>query len=158
LYWDVTGRGDPGTPPATTMNQSELDGAWTELASEDAPKAHRALWRIVTAHKDALPYLGKKVYLVDPEHVRKLFKDLDSENYNIRTAAMKQIEDYGRWMEPRLKAYLDEPPSLEAKRRSEQLLEKLNVPGSLTAEQEQLRLRRLMLALEQVGDDTSVKL
>ena len=48
------------------------------------------------------------------------------------------------------------PPTLEVQRRIDQMLSKLDLPGSLSLEQERLRVRRVMLALEQVGSAEAI--
>ena len=53
---------------------------------------------------------------------------------------------------------LEKPPSLEYKRRVEDLLHKLAVPGALSLAQEQMRLRRMMMVLEYIADAPSVDL
>jgi hypothetical protein len=52
-------------------------------------------------------------------------------------------------MEGRFKEALKSPPDLEVQRRIEQLL--ANLTGGLTIEQERIRVRRVMLILEQVN-------
>ena len=54
-------------------------------------------------------------------------------------------------MKGRLQHMHKNPPTLEVQRRIDQMLAKLDVPGSLSIEQERLRVRRVMLALEQVA-------
>ncbi len=158
LAWDVPGFGNPASLPATKLSEADLEKAWLELAALDTAKAHTAAWRLIAGANDAIPFMSRKAYLLDPEVVRQLFKDLNSESYTVRTVAMKKLQEYGRWMEGRLQTSLDSPPSLEAKRRSEQLLKALNVPGALSLQQERLRMRRLMLILEQVGDELALQL
>jgi hypothetical protein len=95
--------------------------------------------------------MEKQLYLIDPVKVNQLFKDLDSDEYNVRIKAEKALEKYGRWMEGRLREAHKNPPTLEVQRRIERLLTLLQVPGSLTLEQERLRVRRVMQALEHLG-------
>lgn len=154
LCWDVPGTG--GTVPTAELGNPELETAWRELANEDTPAAHRTVWRLIGSGKSAASFLGKKVYLLDPEKVAKTFKDLNSENYETRTSAMKSLASYGSRMEGRIVEALKDPGSLEVRRRLEQLLSKLRVPGALTLNQEQLRERRVMMVLEQIGDAASL--
>ena len=94
--------------------------------------------------------------MVDPKKVDQLFADLNSEQYKIRTEATKELEKYGIWMKGRLLAMHKNPPTLEVQIRIEKMLAKLDVPGSLTIDQERLRVRRVMLALEQVAGAEAV--
>lgn len=155
LCWDVPGTG--GSVPAVEMSAADLEAAWRELALEDTAAAHRTVWRLIGSAKSSAAFLGKKVYLLDPEKVAKMFKDLNSENYETRTGAMKSLESYGSRMEGRIAEALKDPGSLEVRRRLEQLLNKLRVPGALTLHQEQLRERRVMMVLEQIGDATALR-
>jgi hypothetical protein len=151
LLWDSTGLSPNGVLPQLTMGQPELIAAWVELASEQASRGHHALWQAVASAKEGVPFLGSQLYLLDPKKVDKLFADLNSEQYRVRTDATKELEKYGIWMKGRLLAMHKNPPTLEVQRRVDQMLAKLDVPGSLSLEQERLRVRRVMLVMEQVG-------
>jgi WD40 repeat protein len=156
LAWDVPGFGNPALLPG--LAPAEFERAWLDLASEDPTRAYGAVWRLLGDIQKAVSFANKKVYLLEPAVVRQLFKDLNSENYPVRAQAMKRLHEYGRWMEGRLRTSLQDPSSLEAKRRSEQLLKELNVPGALSLTQERLRVRRLMLILEQAADEPARQL
>jgi WD40 repeat protein len=148
LHWDVTGRTAEGFDPAKAP-LVDLESAWRNLASEDTSLGHRALWDLVVHNASGVPYLGKQLYLIDPMHIDQLLKDLGDKSFNIRKNASAELERYGRWMEGRFKAALVNPPDLEVQRRIEQMLSKLT--GGLTLEQERIRVRRVMLVLEQVN-------
>lgn len=151
LVWDTTGISKDGSLPALNLLETELKSCWLDLASENAATAQRALWKMVALGKAGSAYLESQLYLIDPAKVDQLFKDLDSDVYAIRTKASAELEKYGRWMEGRLREMHKTPPTLEVQRRIEKLLAALNVPGSLSLNQERLRVRRVMQALEQLG-------
>lgn len=151
LHWDVTGTSKDGTLPKMSLGQPDLQNAWAQLASEDAANGQAALWRLVAGSADSVPFLEKQLYLVDPKVVDQLFKDLDSPQFAVRKKSSEEIKKYGRWMEGRLRELQKNPPTLEVQRRVDQLLADLAVPGSSTLAQERLRVRRVMLALEQVA-------
>ncbi len=157
LLWDVTGFSPAGLLPAMTLNPPDLDTIWKELATENTPVGHRALWKLVAGARDGVPHIDKTVYFVNPSYVDKLFKDLNSDIFEVRNKASKEIEKYGRWMEGRLKEIQKNPPTLEVQRRVDQLLAKLQVPGSLTLNQERLRMHRTMLALEQIASPQAIE-
>ncbi|HWY88545.1 MAG TPA: WD40 repeat domain-containing protein, partial [Gemmataceae bacterium] len=157
LFWDPTSLSKDGVLPSLTLDPAELKAAWIDLASTDAARGHRALWQVVAAAREGVPFLGSQLYLLDPKRVDKLFADLNSEKYKIRTDATKELEKYGIWMKGRLLAVHKNPPTLEVQRRIDQMLAKLDVPGSLSLEQERLRVRRLMLAMEQTGGAEAVE-
>jgi WD40 repeat protein len=156
LTWDVPGLGNPAALPKVALTAQELESCWLDLASEEAPRAHRAAWRLIASARESIPFMTGKVYLLDPDVVRQLFKDLNAANYTVRNEAMKRLHAYGRWMEGRLLDSLKSPQSLESKRRSEQLLKELS--GGLSLNQERLRMRRLMMILEQVADAAALDL
>jgi hypothetical protein len=156
LVWDTTGRSANGMLAPVKLGQPELKAAWLDLAADDAARGHRSLWTAIAGAKEAVPFLGAQLYLLDPVRVDRLFADLNSEQYKIRTDATKELEKYGIWMKGRLLAMHKNPPTLEVQRRVDQMLSKLDVPGSLSIEQERLRVRRVMLVMEQVGDTEAV--
>lgn len=157
LVWDATGYGKAG-PPKGALGNAELEEAWRGLAGDDAAMSRRLVWRLIANPQGVADFLRTKVHLVDVARINKLLGDLDSENYDERDAAFKELAAQGRWLEGRLEEAKVKPPSLEYKRRIEQLLEKLHVPGSLSLRQEQLRLRRAMMVLEYLADAPSLDL
>jgi WD40 repeat protein len=159
LQWDVPGLANHGKLPQVKMEPAEFETTWTALTTEETPKGHATMWKAIAAGKDMIAHTvkEKKFYLLDPERVKKLFKDLDSGNFAIRTAAMNELVGYGRWMEGRYDAAMANPPSLEYKRRIEILKEKLNEKQSASLAQERLRLRRFMLICEQVGGAEAIE-
>lgn len=152
-HWNVPGLLNTRKLPVLTLTPGELEESWTTLLTEDTPRGHETMWKCIASAKQAVPYLTKekKVYLLDPDRVKKLFKDLDSPHFPTRTAAMNELSGYGRWMEGRYDAAISNPPSLEYKRRIEILKEKLTASGSPSLAQERLRVRRIMLMCEQAG-------
>jgi WD40 repeat protein len=153
IVWDVTGQAK-----TATAGTPDLEAAWRDLANENPGVANPVAWRLIAHAKEAIPFLARKVYLVDVARIDKLLKDLDSDDFDERNKANTELQGHGRWLEGRLREALVNPPSLEYKRRIEQLLDKLNVPGSLSLRQEQLRMRRVMLILEQVADAEAIQL
>jgi len=151
LLWDVTGRAKDGKLAEMTIPVDQLKTDWRELASEEAPQANVVLWNLAAAAKESVPFLGKQVFLVDPARIQQLLKDLNHNKYPVRENASSELGKYGRWIEGVLREALKRPESEEVRRRIERLLSQLQVPGSLSLDQERLRLRRVMLILEQVG-------
>src|SRR5262249_50098190 len=127
------------------------ESLWQDLASEDAPRAYRALWTLVAGADDCVPLLEaqKRVFLVDPEHVQKLLRDLNDNKFAVRERAHGELARMGKWIEGVLDVAQQNPPSEEVRRRVLKLLERLRVPGAITLAQERLRARRLMQVLEQ---------
>jgi hypothetical protein len=84
----------------------------------------------------------------DAKRLADLIADQDSETFARRDAAMKGLADLGELAEPALRAALENGPSLEVRRRLEELLEKL---AGLGTTGEPLRASRAVEALERIG-------
>src|SRR5262249_3987199 len=80
---------------------------------------------------------------------------LDSEGFAARDQATRELEKLGELAIPPLEKVLASQPSLETRRRAEQLLEK--VSGKVLSA-EQVRLVRAVEVLEQTGTSEAVQL
>jgi hypothetical protein len=80
---------------------------------------------------------------VDAGEVARLVRDLDSDRFKTREQAMAQLERLEEGAETALRRLLAGQPSLEVRRRAEQLLEKL---GS-----RRLRRDRALAVLERIA-------
>jgi WD40 repeat protein len=151
LIWDVTGRSASGQLALERIAPEDMEGLWQDLASTEVPKAYRALWTLVAGAQDALPLLEKqkRVFLVDPEHIQKLLRDLNDNRFSVRERAHGELAKYGRWIEGVLDTARKKPASEEVRRRVEKLLSMFQRENSLSLAQERLRARRLMMILEQ---------
>jgi WD40 repeat protein len=151
LFWDITGQSPGGKLASAKVGAGDMEGLWQDLASTDVPRAFRALWTLVAGADEVVPLLEsqKRVFLVDPEHVQQLLRDLNHNKFAVRERAYGELAKYGRWIEGVLDVARRDPPSEEVRRRVEKLLARFQVPGALTLAQERLRARRLMMMLEQ---------
>jgi len=156
LIWDATGIATEGTFPNLAFTLPHLQTRWQELAVVDGARGIRAAWSMVACPEGAA-FLAKQLYLVDPERIRKLLAELNDSKFNVRERATADLERYGRWVEAGLREVAENPPGPEAKRRAERLLQKLNVPGALTLQQERLRHRRVVFAFEHIANDAAKK-
>ncbi len=149
LLWDIS------LPPAKPqrLEAKELETLWADLAGADAAKAWRAVWRLSEAHQDALPFLRRRVKpspTAAADATRKLLADLDSESFVVREAAMKRLKELGLQAEPALYAALKAKPTVEQRRRIEDLLADLpKTPAPPTPEE--LRQLRALIVLERIG-------
>lgn len=158
LAWDATRVSPAGNLPPRALQPGEMANLWRLLAADNPTQGHDALWQMVAAGPNTLPEVEKQLYLIDPKKVDQLFKDLGSEKFLEREEATRELEKFGRWMEGRLRAVAKNPPTLEVQRRVDRLLSKLNVPGSISLEQERLRLRRVMMILEQIKGPEALRI
>jgi WD40 repeat protein len=150
LLWDVTGRQPNGRLQLTELTPSELDKAWTALSSNDAAQAHRAIWALAAAPKQALPRLKEqlKPAAVDGKRISKLIADLDDDDFAVRDRATSELEKLGSAAEPALRKAIQDTTSAEVRLRAQRLLEGLDKAGSSS---ELLRTGRCLEVLEQLN-------
>jgi WD40 repeat protein len=148
LVWDLTGHATPGsTPPG--HDSRDLDGYWADLAGTDAARAYRALWSLVIASQQSLPFLRTRVNglgIVEP-HIERLITGLDDEEYAVRERAARALERLGEAAEPALRRAV-KGSSPEQRRAAAELLAKMDA-ASLSPVR--MRARRLMEALQVQG-------
>jgi WD40 repeat protein len=151
LLWNVAGLHREPTPPAVELQPADLTALWTDLIGDDAGKAYQGILKLTRASKQTLPLLRDRVkpaVPVDPKKVAKLIADLDSEDFDQRSAGAEELEKLGDLAVPALQNVLTGQPTLETRRRVEQLLARLT-GGALTPEQ--IRLVRAVEVLERTA-------
>jgi RNA polymerase sigma factor (sigma-70 family) len=150
LVWDLAAAGRPaagGEPDAR-----QLERWWADLAGDDARAAYAAVRGLGAAPGPAVRFLRERLRPVveaPPEQLRPLIADLDSPEFPRREAATNQLTAFGERAGPALRAALDAGPSVEKRRRIEQILRTHNAPPSGEA----LRHLRAVEALERIGTD-----
>jgi WD40 repeat protein len=150
LVWDVTGLMRNRRFPELRLSPEELEAAWADLSDSDAAKAHRAIWKLVAAPRDAVPFLGsrlKPVTPADPDRVAKLIADLDSKTFAVREKAAKELEALAELAEPAVRNALAQRPSEEVRSRLNKLLER---PAWPETDADRLRSLRSVSALGQI--------
>jgi RNA polymerase sigma factor (sigma-70 family) len=151
LLWDVTGRMAGGKFAAAELTAAELKAAWEDVTAEDGGKAHRAVWTLVAAAKQALPLLREQLKPATTPDLTKLaqhVKDLDDDVFATREKAGEEIEKLGSAAVPALKKAMAAGPSAEVRVRIRRLLELLDGKG---AQDQVLRQARGVEVLEHVG-------
>jgi WD domain, G-beta repeat len=132
------------------LREETVAACWTAISDDDAGKAYRALGALVTAPKQSVPFLRdhlKPVALADPAKIQKWISDLDSDKFNIRQTAAKELTRLGDQVQEPIKTALKVNISLETRRRLEQILKSLSdVSGSET-----VRTIRAIMVLERIG-------
>ncbi|MBX9628023.1 MAG: hypothetical protein K2X82_29765 [Gemmataceae bacterium] len=95
----LTGPADRGTAAPVTDRPANLDPLWADLA-KDEPEASRALLVMAARPGDVVPYLKEKLrpLKTTPERVRKLSKDLGSNDEGVWKPAYEEFE----YLDPRL--------------------------------------------------------
>jgi RNA polymerase sigma factor (sigma-70 family) len=146
LLWDAS-RFKPHRPAEVRLRTEQMESLWADLAGADAVRAYRAIRTLAAAPKPSVAFLQKHLRPVEPadaKQVAHLLADLDSDEFAVRDKAMQQLEKLGESAATELRKALAGKPSLEVKRRIEQLLEKQN--GA-----EHIRMVRALEALEYIG-------
>jgi HEAT repeat protein len=88
----------------------------------------------------------------DPERLRRLLADLDSDEFDVREAAARGLAELGEQAAPALRKSREAAPSAEVRRRLEGLLADAVLAGRRPVRSpETLRALRAVHVLEQVG-------
>jgi hypothetical protein len=149
LVWAVA-----DLPPALAgqrLSADDLKRLWAELAGDDARKAIRAICLLAAAPGQSVPYLRDRLKPAagpDAKRLEKLIAELDSDEFETREAAMKELAKAGHDAGPALRKALAGAPSAEVRDRISQLLKRLEA-GDLSAGR--LRELRAVEALERAG-------
>jgi RNA polymerase sigma factor (sigma-70 family) len=148
LLWDVTGLRAGGRPPRTRLERRELEELWDLLASEDAPRAAQAVWKLASAPGQAVPFLEGRLRPVPapaPGRIARLIGELDSDAFAVRQRATAELARLGEAAGLSLRKTLEGKPSPEVRLRVGRLLKRLE---EAEASREHLRVLRALRALE----------
>ena len=160
LVWDVTGRIPEGRLETRPLSAEQTEQAWGDLSGSDAAKAHQAIWRLIAAPTDALALLRqrlKPVEAVEKTRIERLILDLDSDAFAVREKATDELRMLGELTGPAIRKTLASRPTLEMRRRLQELLEESNNrqwhPSAAL-----LRQLRAIEVLEHIGTPEAQKL
>jgi RNA polymerase sigma factor (sigma-70 family) len=156
FFWDMTGRLQGGQLRPARLPPEQLPVLWDDLGSADAPKVQSALWALVAAGEQSVPFLKKHLRPVprhDAERLARLTRDLDNDQLAVRQRAVQELAELGDTAEPALRRSLQGTPSLELRQRIEQLLARLAEWNP-----ERLRALRAVEVLEQCGTNEAQRL
>ncbi len=150
LVWDVSPALRRSTAAPGDRSAAGLERAWNALAGEDAAAAQAALATLTAAPQQATAFIRSRLRAAPPPDakVTRLLADLDSDSFQAREDATRELERLGPQAEPAVRRSLQNRPSPELRRRAEELLAKLE--GPLT-DPEALRQLRAVAALEHLG-------
>jgi WD40 repeat protein len=131
------------------LKAREFERCWRELLSSDAWAADQAAWLLAADAPQTLPFLKVHLHRVSSEEeIHQLIRDLDSEVFQTRERAMKKLQADGDAAEPALRRVLMEKPSLELRRRVNDLLEDIDAHRRPAPVGERLRAMRAVRVLE----------
>jgi RNA polymerase sigma factor (sigma-70 family) len=150
LVWDARTAVHTASLEVKSLTSDELADCWNALADADAGKAQQAIWTLVAAAKQTVPYLLDRLNPVKPADPAKLqhwIADLDSSEFSVRQTASRELEKLESQAEAPIQKALLGKPSLESRRRLERVLEVVQgVRGPNT-----LRVLRAIMVLEKIG-------
>jgi WD40 repeat protein len=153
--------GDPGLKEAAQRcrpSSNDLVAQWTDLASADAAHVYRTICTLVDSPKETIPFLKehlRELPQADPRKITGLVMGLDSNRFEERQKAADELEKLGRQAQGALERFLAGQPSLEARRRTEGLLDKIDFP---ITSPERLRVIRSVEVLEKIGNAEAKRL
>ncbi len=145
LVWDTMGTKDE----AIQALRQDLDACWLKLSGQGAGEAYRAIRALAATPGKAAPFLDACLRGTDEKSrvIAKLIANLDHPRFPVREKATKELLDLGPAARAPLESALEAKPSLEARRRIEEILAKLPRQGLPSL----VRDLRALEALERMG-------
>src|SRR5262249_56600563 len=102
------------------LRREELQALWSDLASDDGAKVHRAIWALADDPARGVPWLRERVQPIvaaDAKLTDRLIADLGSSRFAVREKAARELGNLGETAHPALRAVLAGSPALEVRRR-----------------------------------------
>jgi hypothetical protein len=155
LVWDRFACPDSGRD---RLAVDRMQALWRDLGENDAHRAYDAICSLVAAPETSLPFLAPRLGALpklDEKQIARWVADLDARSFKARDQAMENLGRLGRLVEEPLRKGLEGKPTLELRRRIEELLRRL--PGAGPGE-EWKQLGRAIEILEQIGTEPARKL
>src|SRR5262249_30433330 len=152
LVWDVTGQ--RLRPRPAKLLAEEWEARWQDLSAADAVRAQDAMTSLVAAAGQTVPLLRERLRPVPPvgaKDLARLIAALDSDRFAEREAAQKELGRLGEVTAAALREALAGSPSLDARRRMEQLLQKQEAAERFPSA-ERLRELRALQVVERIGN------
>jgi WD40 repeat protein len=156
LIWEAPSITNSQSEKKSVATAQQLESRWADLADEDARKAGSAIWGLVDAGQPAVDLLRRQVHpatRTPVEQIKHWIADLDSNDFQRREDAVKQLADLEEVAQPALIETLNGKPSAEQRRRIKPLLE----PSLLVRLSEKRRQLRSVQVLERIGSPEAQK-
>ena len=158
LIWAL---GDLAKPRQTVrLSASDVARLWADLAGDDAAVAYQSLLLLSQAPEQTVTFLSATVPpapIWSSKDIERLLFRMESERYSEREQAAQELVRIGPPAEKAVLDLLKNSPSLEIKRRGDQILKKIQKgPGNLSGEP--LRAVRAVEALERIGTPEAMSL
>jgi hypothetical protein len=128
----------------------DLESVWTDLGKPEARAGQAAVWSLADRPEGSLPFLRARLRpaaAADGRRIRQLVAALDSDRFEAREAASKELESLEQQADAVLRKALTEGASAEVRRRLNQVLARPSVARA----PDTLRRLRSVQALEAIG-------
>ena len=138
------------------MKAGGVEPSWRTLLGDDARAAYEAIRALASSGEGAVRLLARHLEpaaAIDAKRIDACLRDLDSDEFEVRKRATRDLEQLGDQVVPALERCLAGRPSLEVRKRVEQVLEKALAPNP-----QRLRQSRALEALERMGGDGARRL
>ena len=165
LLWDPAAlRGGSVARAAKDLSRAELGRLWADLAGDDVAAGWRAVRRLAAAPDEAAALFRERMpELLGEERQQRVGRwvaQLDDDDFRTRQAASAGLRRLGAVAEPALRKVLESKPSLEARKRAEDLLSDVAPVGEKPEPIElvtghRLRLIRVIQILERTDSRES---
>jgi RNA polymerase sigma factor (sigma-70 family) len=122
LVWDLAETAAKKPPPRT----GDVNQAWQTLAGDDAQAAYQAIRVLASSPDTAVRLIARHlqpVGSIDAERVKACLRDLDSDQFETRERATRELEQLGEPAKTLLERFLAGSPTLEARLRVKKILE-----------------------------------
>jgi hypothetical protein len=152
--WQVRGLGEGPRTWKAELAGGDLEAFGNDLAATDASQAYEAIWALAAAPRQALPLCREHLLPSPPakdpqlpQRLARLIADLDANEFEVREKATLDLGKLGTAAEAAVRQALENPASLEARRRLERVLAPLEEQPAANVR----RGLRSVEVLEQIG-------
>jgi len=150
LVWDVSPISPFKASKPKRVSSAELESCWADLAGEDAHKAGEAIWKLVDTGSQAVELFRSRLHPAPgppADKMKQWIADLDSNDFERREEATRQLAALQDLAQPALKEVLKGKMSAEQRRRIEPLLQ----PYFLVNGPDKRQQLRSIQVLERIG-------
>lgn len=151
LLWDVSAEQWEHAPERRTVTSADVERLWQDLASDDARRAHAAIWTLEDAADASVAMLSRRLAPdrgIDESRFRQLVSDLDSAQASTRAAASAELERMMPAALPAIRHALSDDLGKEARGRLQELA---NQPLGPIRDAKTLRDIRAIQVLERIA-------
>jgi DNA-binding beta-propeller fold protein YncE len=155
--WDLT-EWRPQLREYEHLSAERLEHLWQKLAGpeNDIWDKPAVVYQLRAAPEQTVALLANKLKTVpapDPQLISRLIRELDNPQYAVRNQAMQRLQSLDWLVKSSLNQALQQKPTLEAKRRIETVLQKINSSD----DPERIRQRRAVELMSAIATPSSLQ-